>query len=59
VPAHSTVDAAFGIAKINKSFDISFLVKNLFDDRTPQAQTWSSLNPAVPRTFGLQILARL
>lgn len=44
-----TTDIALGIGRLNKSFDISLVVKNLFDDNTYQGQTWNSWNPALPR----------
>jgi len=44
-----TTDIAVGIGSLNKTFDVSLVVKNAFDDTTYQSQTWNSWNPALPR----------
>jgi outer membrane receptor protein involved in Fe transport len=44
-----TTDIAVGLGRLNKSFDVSLIVKNVFDDKTYQSQTWNSWNPALPR----------
>lgn len=44
-----TTDFGIGIGSINKKFDISLIVKNLFNDKTYQSQTWNTWNPAIPR----------
>lgn len=53
------VDAAIGIGKLNKSFDVSLIVKNLFNDGTPLAKSWSSVTPAIPRNVGIEFTGRL
>jgi outer membrane receptor protein involved in Fe transport len=52
-------DLAVGAGKHDKSFDVSLIVKNLFNNQTPQARTWTSVTPAVPRTFGIQFTGTL
>ena len=45
--------------KHDKSFDVSVIVKNLFNNETPQARTWNSITPGNPRTWGIQFTGRL
>ena len=52
-------DLAVGAGKHDKSFDISLVIKNLFNNQTPTARTWTSITPAVPRTFGVQVTGTL
>lgn len=59
IPASYKVDLAVGVGKINKTFDVSVLAKNVFDDDTPQSLSWTSRSPAVPRSFGIQITGKL
>lgn len=59
VPKTTLVDAAIGWGSRNKSFHVSFIVKNLFDDDTPRALTSTTYTPAVPRSVGVQFLAKL
>ncbi|RZL40015.1 MAG: TonB-dependent receptor [Rubrivivax sp.] len=59
IPASYRVDLALGLGKINKTFDVSLLAKNLFNDDTPQSLTWTSRSPAVPRTVGIQLTGKL
>ncbi len=59
VPGSTTVDAALGWGTRNKSFQVSLIVKNLFDDKTVRAVTSTSTTPAVPRSIGVQFAARL
>lgn len=59
IPSSYKVDLALGIGKVNKTFDISLIAKNLLDDDTPQSLTWTSRSPAVPRSFGVQITGKL
>ncbi len=44
-----TTDVALGIGGLNKAFDVSVVVKNVFNDTTQQGQTWNTWNPALPR----------
>lgn len=59
IPSSYKVDLAVGVGKLNKTFDISLLAKNLLNDDTPQSLTWTSRSPAVPRSFGVQITGKL
>lgn len=59
IPANYRVDLALGVGKINKTFDISLLAKNVLNDKTAQSLTWTSVSPAVPRSVGVQITGRL
>jgi hypothetical protein len=34
-------------------------VKNLFNNTTPLSQTWTSVTPGTPRSFGIQITGKL
>jgi outer membrane receptor protein involved in Fe transport len=44
-----TTDLGVGIGSRDKSFDISLIVKNAFNDTTYQNQTWNTWSPALPR----------
>jgi hypothetical protein len=57
IPAHSVTDLAVGIGK--QRFEVNLIVKNLFDDRTHQTNSWNSYTPAVPRWVGIQFSGKL
>ncbi len=59
VSSQALVDLAIGAGKHDKSFDVSVIVKNLFNNETPQARTWNSITPGNPRTWGIQFTGRL
>lgn len=62
IPAHSITDLSVGFATTtlqNNEFEISLLVKNLFDDDTPFARTWNLVNPADPRWAAIVISGKL
>jgi iron complex outermembrane receptor protein len=44
VPSHSRTDASFGFGQKQDGFDVSIVVKNLFDDTTSEAG-WESFTP--------------
>jgi iron complex outermembrane recepter protein len=52
-------DLAVGLGKHDKTFDVSVIVKNLFDNQTPTARSWASYTPASPRTFAVQFTGKL
>jgi iron complex outermembrane receptor protein len=52
-------DLAIGAGRRDKAFDVSLIVKNLFDNATPQARTWNTVTPAVPRSYGIQFTGKL
>jgi outer membrane receptor protein involved in Fe transport len=53
------VDFALGAGKRDRTFDVSLVVKNLFNNQTPSARTATSITPAVPRTYGIQFTGTL
>ncbi len=53
------VDFSVGAGKHDRSFDVSLVVKNLFNNQTPTARTATSITPAVPRTYGIQFTGTL
>ena len=59
VPASSLTDFSIGLGTRNQSFDVSLLVKNLFNNDTPLTRTWNSYAPAVPRWFGVVVSGKL
>jgi len=59
IPKNVSVDWAIGLGNRNKSFDVSLVVKNLFDDDTPRSKTWNSYTPAIPRSFGILLTSKL
>ena len=59
VGAQALVDLSVGAGKRDKSFDVSLIVKNLFQNQTPQSRTWNSVTPATPRTYGIQFTGKL
>ena len=59
IPKTTLVDGAIGLGNRNKSFDISLIVKNLFNDTTPLSKTWNSYSPALPRQFAIQLISKL
>lgn len=48
-----TTDFAIGLGKNKGEFDVSLVVKNLFEDDTYQNQTWNTWSPALPRTASI------
>ena len=52
-------DLSVGVGKHDKTFDVSLIVKNAFNNQTPTARTWTSVTPAVPRTFAVQFTGKL
>jgi iron complex outermembrane recepter protein len=59
IPASSTTDIAIGLGKRNQRVEFSFLVKNLFDDKTPILQTWNTYTPAFARWYGVVFTGKL
>ncbi len=58
IEGRTLVDFAIGIGNANQTFDVSLIVKNLFDDDTPSTRTWNSYTPAVPRWAGITFSGR-
>lgn len=59
IPKSALVDWAIGVGTQNRSFDVSLIVKNLFNDDTPRSKTWNSYSPAIPRSVGIQFAGKL
>ncbi|CAL94964.1 TonB-dependent receptor [Azoarcus olearius] len=59
IDAHSTTDFSIGLGRRDKSYDVTLLVKNLFDDDTPLAKTWNTYVPAPPRWVGIVFSGKL
>ncbi len=59
VPKSTTVDAGIGFGTRNKSFNVSLIVKNLFNDDTVRSISSTSYTPATPRSVGIQFQAKL
>lgn len=59
VPKKSITDFSIGLGRRDQAFDFNIIVKNLLNDDTPQAVTWSSYTPAEPRWIGFQISGKL
>ena len=59
IPDYSTTDLAIGLGKLDKSYDVSLLVKNAFGDSTPVSKSWNSYGPAVPRWVGVMFTGKL
>ncbi|MGC4061727.1 MAG: TonB-dependent receptor [Aquabacterium sp.] len=59
LPSQHTTDASIGLGRADQKFDVSLIVKNLFNDDTPQSITWTSYVPAIPRWFGVQFSGKL
>ena len=59
IPSSSSTDLSFGIGNRKGTFDVNFVVKNLFDDDTPRGKTWNTITPAVPRWFGVTFSGKL
>jgi iron complex outermembrane receptor protein len=53
IPAHSTTDFSIGLGASDHHFEVSLLIKNLFDDQSHLATTWDSYTPAPPRWVGV------
>ncbi len=69
IPSHSVTDWSIGLANAKQNFDVSLIAKNLFNNATPQAITFSaggatsatslSYTPPAQRWLGLQFSGKL
>lgn len=59
IPSKSITDLNIGLSRQDKSYDVSLLIKNAFNDKTPLAQTWNSYTPATPRWVGIVFTGKL
>lgn len=53
------VDWGIGLGNRTRTFDVSLVVTNLFDDDTPRSKTWNSYTPAVPRTVSVVFTGKI
>jgi iron complex outermembrane recepter protein len=60
IQGQSTTDAAIGVGRQDEKVDLSLIVKNAFDNRTPTAITWNTITPPTQlRWYGLQLSGKL
>lgn len=59
IPGKSITDVSIGLGRLDGRFTASFLVKNVFDNKTPLSQTWNSYTPAIPRWAGIVLTGKL
>jgi iron complex outermembrane recepter protein len=58
IEGRTLVDFGIGIGNADQTFDVSLIVKNLFDDDTPSTRTWNSYTPANPRWASIKFSGR-
>lgn len=56
---YGITDISVGLGRQDRKFDISLVVKNLFDEDTGFQTTWASYKPGIPRWVGITIDAAL
>jgi outer membrane receptor protein involved in Fe transport len=54
IEGHSITDLSIGLGRLDRSADVTLLVKNAFDDDTPLARAWDRYMPSPPRWIGIQ-----
>jgi hypothetical protein len=59
IPGKTLVDLAIGIGRVNQTFSVTLLAKNLLNDNTPLTSTWNSYTPAYSRWLGVAVNGRL
>jgi outer membrane receptor protein involved in Fe transport len=59
IKAGSITDFGIGLGARNQSYDVSLVVKNLFDDDEPLTRSATSYTPAVGRWIGIQFTGKL
>jgi hypothetical protein len=60
ISSNYITDFAIGVGNPTKNkYDVTLLVKNLFNDRTPLSRTWTSYSPAISRWFGVVFTGKL
>lgn len=63
VPGHSLTDASIGLGNLDKTFDVNFVVKNAFDNRSHEyagsGGAWSYEPYPYPRWWGVVVSGRL
>lgn len=58
IEGRTLVDFSIGLGKIDQSFDVNLVVKNLFDDNTPLTRTWNNYTPGHPRWIAVTFSGR-
>lgn len=58
IEGRTLVDFGIGIGNADQTFDVSLIVKNLFDDDTPSTRTWNNYTPANPRWAAISFSGR-
>lgn len=58
IEGRTLVDFGIGIGNADQTFDVSLIVKNLFDDNTPSTRTWNNYTPAIPRWAAISFSGR-
>lgn len=58
IEGRTVVDFGIGIGNSDQTFDVSLIVKNLFDDDTPSTRTWNNYTPANPRWAAIKFSGR-
>jgi iron complex outermembrane recepter protein len=58
-PANTLTDFAIGVRTAKPAFDVSLLVKNIFNDTAHLTQTWNVYTPAVPRWIGVMFTGKI
>jgi iron complex outermembrane recepter protein len=58
-PANTLTDFSVGVRTAKPSFDVSLLVKNIFNDTAHLTQTWNTYTPAVPRWIGVMFTGKI
>ncbi|MES3026132.1 MAG: TonB-dependent receptor [Pseudomonadota bacterium] len=59
IPSHSITDLSIGIGRVDQTFDVSLVAKNVFNDQTPLGRTWNTYIPAPPRWLGVMFSGKL
>lgn len=59
IPAQTLTDASLTFGDSAGRAEVSFFVKNVFDDDTVRNRTWNAFAPGFPRQFGLTFSSRL
>lgn len=59
IPSNSLFDYSVGLGTLDRKFDVNLIVKNLFNNDVPTAQTWNSYSPAKSRWVGIEFSGKL